>query len=250
MSSIVEITEDRPTVTVDGESLSLTVSAGITRLQDASDLSGTAGTGKGWVRDETGAMVWTDLATQAELDAHTALGATAHTGLGVGDVDPDWSWNQFPLPTGGGNPGANAAFGMRVPVGKTGTISDIVMGIIGSSGNVDIGVFSFDGTTYTALWRKGSTVCPPANTMTSMGNPGAAVTRGQVVYVLNATDNVSCTFARAAVLSAASLGQIAALGTAQRLSFWVGSAFPLPATILESAVFQITDLPITGFKIT
>lgn len=80
MSSIVEITEDRPTVTVEGESLSLTVSAGITRLQDASDLSGTAGTGKGWVRDSSGAMVWTDLATQAELDAHAALvGQGAHS---------------------------------------------------------------------------------------------------------------------------------------------------------------------------
>lgn len=55
---------------------------GITRLQDASDLSGVAGTGKGWVRDSSGAMVWTDLATQAELDAHAALaGVSAHGGI-------------------------------------------------------------------------------------------------------------------------------------------------------------------------
>jgi hypothetical protein len=44
-------------------------------------LSGSAGTGKGWVYDAgLGAMVWTDLATQAELGDHAALvGQGAHS---------------------------------------------------------------------------------------------------------------------------------------------------------------------------
>jgi hypothetical protein len=116
VSSIVEITEDRPTVTIDGESLSLTVSAGITRLQDASDLSGSPGTGKGWVRDGAGAMVWTDLATQAELDA-----------LGIGDFDPSYSFPVHPATlTNSQVFVANAVQACRYQVPKTGTIADII----------------------------------------------------------------------------------------------------------------------------
>jgi hypothetical protein len=59
-------------------------------------LSGSAGTGKGWVYDAgLGAMVWTDLATQAELDAAVglpraltgAVSATRYVG-GVASVAP------------------------------------------------------------------------------------------------------------------------------------------------------------------
>lgn len=73
----VHITEEPTTVEVEDTSLRLKVVSGIARLQDAVDLKGTAGTGKGWVRNASGAMEWTDLATQAELDAHAAA-ATAH----------------------------------------------------------------------------------------------------------------------------------------------------------------------------
>lgn len=81
MADTVEVVEQPAFVSIDEENVTVTVDVGITRLQDASDLTGSPGTGKGWVRDGSGAMVWTDLATQAELDAHAALTATAHGNL-------------------------------------------------------------------------------------------------------------------------------------------------------------------------
>lgn len=72
MASTVHIVETPTRVDVDGDALNLAVTAGINRLQDASDLAGTAGTGKGWVRNAGGAMEWTDLVTNDEAELRFA----------------------------------------------------------------------------------------------------------------------------------------------------------------------------------
>lgn len=59
------------------------------RLQNASDLSGTPGTGKGWVRAADGSMVWTDLVAKSivtakgDLIAATAASTPARLAVGT-----------------------------------------------------------------------------------------------------------------------------------------------------------------------
>lgn len=63
----------RPTISPDNSTLE--VANGLLRLKSGS------GSGKAWVSDGAGGFVFTDVATQAELDAHAALtGRSAHGG--------------------------------------------------------------------------------------------------------------------------------------------------------------------------
>lgn len=145
------------------------------------------------------------------------------------DFDYLFSTDGPPHYTSNTTPVANTMYAKRMVMPRSGTISDFIILIGGtSSGNVDVGVYSFDGTNYAAQWRKGSTACPAANTWTSMGNPAYAVTKGQIIFPCIAFDNATATPARLVALGAAGWHSVTGM-TYPKFAWSKASSFPLPS---------------------
>lgn len=247
MAATVEIVETPAPVTIDEENVTVTLAtgagSGATALTGLTDVAITNPANREGLLYDTATGKWinVDVATQAELNA-----------LGVGDFDGSWQWTANPV---GGMSGvaltANAAYAARFMAVRSGTFSDFEL-LIGSttSGNVDVGLYSFDGTTYTRLWSKGSTACPAAHTWTSMGNPAVAAVRGTVYFAVIAFDNATATPVSVAAYANVGWSQHSAGLTYRRMSWSKTTAFPLPATIAESAVASVALVPMLGMKIT
>jgi hypothetical protein len=157
----------------------------------------------------------------------------------------------FPQYTSATAPAANTQYATRMVAPRPGTISDIAI-LIGatSSGNVDVAVQTFDGTTYTRAWSSGSTACPAANTWTSLGAPNVATTYQQVFYPTIAFDNATATPARLVSLGAAGWHQMSSGMTYPKLAWSKATSFPIPATTADSGVTVGAQIFAIGVKIT
>lgn len=217
----------------------------VDKSHDLADAPAATPDGAVWVRDAaTGAWVpridWaSDADVAAAMDARSIL-----------DFDKNW---QFPLPPMlmTANPQAITANDMhmnRMMIGKSGNIVDITLGVSGSSGNVDVGIWTFDGTTYTLLWSTGSIPCPPASVATSLGNPALPVQPGNIVGLSLACNNGVASFPH--LLGAFSGMAKAAPGVPWPRTCWRRAAsFPLPATVLDSSVVDSFKFHAIGVKI-
>lgn len=165
------------------------------------------------------------------------------------DFDYMYSTGGPPHYTSSTTPGANTQYAERLVMPRSGTISDFVV-LIGatSSGNIDAAVQTFDGTTYTRAWSKGSTACPAANTWTSLGNPAVAVTKGQIIFPTLAWDNATATPARLVALGAAGWHNVTGL-TYPKFAWSKASSFPIPATTADSGVTVGAQVWAFGIKL-
>jgi hypothetical protein len=175
-------------------------------------------------------------ATQAAAEATAAAALLAHDR--ASGWDANWVIGGNVIPANlvqAVNFGINGMFGVRTIITKTGTISDFAIGVASSSGNIDAGIYTFDGTTYTRVWSKGSTACPASNTWTSLGNPGVAVTVGDIIFLCYAQTVTAATFMFTTLSTTGWL--LSPPGVEYpRYAFAKASTFPLPATLADSGV--------------
>lgn len=178
---------------------------------------------------------------------HEALTTTAHGGIVseleardpaqlVGPLDPRLMTTVF-------NAVANYAYGVRWRISRTGTLTDIAIGLTGgAAGHVDVGVYDTTVTTRNRLFHSGSVVTPSTGTWQIVASAiGLTVNRGDEVDLV-------VQFDVAAQIACASPTQLTGLLPA---TFWpsllggvakitwqhttIGS-FGLPATLAESAL--------------
>lgn len=106
------------------------------------------------------------------------------------------------------------------PLASDVTVKRLLTSIGVQSGNVDVGIYMFDGTTMTRIVSLGTTACPAAATAVAFDITDTVLYRGTRYFFAFAADNNTVTF-----------GQ----GTASVLVLTVGyikaASFPLPATI-------------------
>jgi hypothetical protein len=160
-------------------------------------------------------------------------------------------------PAGAGAAGIlslNGGAGCRVVIPRSGTLTDLACLITASSGNLDAGVYDTSATTRNKLYSTGS-IASPGTGWRILGNPGLAVTAGDHLDFVVATDNTTFAMARA------SLGDLnisllptnflpAPLGGKPALGWLAGPIFPLPATIAESALGTRSSIPLIIARIT
>lgn len=144
---------------------------------------------------------------------------------------------------------ANTMYAKRTVIPRNGTISDFIL-LIGatSSGNVDVGVYTFDGTNYAKAWSSGSTACPSGNTWTSMGNPAVTVTRGTILFLACAFDNATATPARLVALGAGGWHSVTGM-TYPKFAWSKASAFPLAGPVADSGVTTGAQVVAMGIKV-
>lgn len=203
-----------------------------------------------WLPSKPADLDWADLGAGY---LYVGSGASAPTAdpFPISDFDAHYAVTGFNgLYTGAASIVANSATGCRMMCTRPGKIHDFVLLVGGaSSGNIDAGVYTFDGTTYTAAWRLGSTPCPSSNSWHTLGNPNVAVARGQIVYLVLACDNATATFART-TLGNVGYSQMPAGGiSAPRLAWSLSASFPLPPTFADASVANIGSVPALGMGI-
>jgi hypothetical protein len=122
------------------------------------------------------------------------------------------------------HPSANAAYLTPLrPLTASATVISLVGSIGVQSGNIDVGIYSWDGSTMTKVVSLGSTACPAASTRVVYDIADTALTNGTRYYVAYAADNGTVTYSRV-TYSAAVIAP-----TGPTLS--KASSFPLPSTI-------------------
>lgn len=126
--------------------------------------------------------------------------------------------------TNGVHPSSNAAYLTPLrPLTADVTIQTIVGSIGVQSGNVDVGVYEWDGTTMTLITSLGSTACPAAATRVVYNIADAVLYKGTRYYFAYAADNGTVSYSRITYSAAV----IAPSGTCLSKA----ASFPLPATI-------------------
>jgi hypothetical protein len=130
---------------------------------------------------------------------------------------------------------ANNAYCARIRVQPALSITKLSVFIGTASGNVDVGVYSSDGTTLTRLVSSGSTAAAGASAVQTITVASTALVPGFSYYLAVAPDNATVTIGRVAITSA-----IAALG--KRVQAFT-SGFPLPSTLTLSAGVNTSNCP-------
>lgn len=131
-------------------------------------------------------------------------------------------------------PVANDAHACRVIVPRAGTLRDLAIYISTSSGNLDLGVFTTEGTR-NALYRTGS-VASPGTGWRIIGDPQIAVDAGDQLDFVVAWDNALARYkSHDAHTSQQQLpaGFWPAEGALAKLSWLRAASFPLPASFAE-----------------
>ncbi len=109
------------------------------------------------------------------------------------------------------------------------TITALLVRIGVQSGNIDWGIYSFDGTTMTPVYRKGSTACPAAATKVSLSVGSVTLQPGVRYFFAFAADNNVMTISQT---SGPTVTPVVVYGYNHYSS--ATNAFPLPAAIAAS----------------
>lgn len=138
------------------------------------------------------------------------------------------------IPLGGSlsnfaHPVNNKAFLMPFQVLQANCTVTTLIGSIGiQSGNIDVGVYMYDGTTFTKIVSLGSTACPAASTNVVYNITDTVFYRGVRYYYAIAADNTTVTFGRWSA-------DATITPFATSFGFSKVTSFPLPATIISAA---------------
>lgn len=128
---------------------------------------------------------------------------------------------------GGANAGNFISFQVFVAVTVTKAYVRITSG--GGSGNIDLGIYSSNGTTLTRIASTGSTACPAASNNASLTfTASVTLTPGTLYYSAAASDNVIAALNGTAFTPPFS-------GTVSTWVATVPTSFPLPATVSVSS---------------
>jgi len=188
-----------------------------------------------WNADHVGVFDATVPVTQAHGDA-AATGSAAvaarrdHVhGMPVAPLD---LWVGAPNPgvgTTSGTLAANAAYLICFQVFRAVTVSNTIIKVATQSGNIDVGIYSSDGTTATRLGSTGSIACPAVSVRSVNAlTAGVDLVPGTRYFAAFAADNAT-----------ASLGIVTGLTPMVNPATYGGSiatSFPLPATITQASL--------------
>lgn len=130
---------------------------------------------------------------------------------------------QYNVTFANGLTGANIAFlTPMIPLTADVTITQLIGSIGVQNGNVDVGVYEWDGTTMTRVVSLGSTACPAAATRVAYNITDTPLYKGTRYFFALASDSASATFG-------ATTGP--ALVVPSAACYTKAASFPLPATI-------------------
>lgn len=119
---------------------------------------------------------------------------------------------------------ANFAVLVAVRVAAPVVISTIEYYVGTASGNVDVGIYTYDGSTFTRAASSGSTAASGTNAIQAINLTAPyALAPGVTYYFAIAADNITITMTRIVPHSATTLAHARAVAKS--------SSFPLPATI-------------------
>lgn len=179
------------------------------------------------------------------MPAHALQGDT-QTRIHPNVVSPTSDWHFL---TASGNVQAannHLSAVCRVPV--TGTLRDLMLPVVVSSGNVSVTVYSVAALygSRTRLWTSGSVAAPGSSGWHIIGDPALAVTAGQLIALGMSCDNTTATFGRIAIVSGNQANTPAAYapeGGLVTASLNVG--FPDPGATLVPALTTLV-IPVIG----
>ncbi len=147
---------------------------------------------------------------------------------------PEW-WNpfnaQFATLGNAGTSGNQAVLWPMEPLQAGVTVTTLIGSIGVQSGNIDVGIYSYDGTTLTRVVSLGSTACPAASVRVVYNIADTALSRGTRYYAAIAFDNATATYGRLDI-SGSPIVQPNGGG------FTKATSFPLPSTITTPTTFQ------------
>ncbi|MCC6314207.1 MAG: DUF4082 domain-containing protein [Thermomicrobiales bacterium] len=147
------------------------------------------------------------------------------------DVFEPISW--LGIPTGTTALTANQAYLVRFRVAKPITVANIRV-FVGSatSGNLDAGLYTLNGTTWTRIASAGSTAAGTASTMQTLALTAAVtLVPGVDYWVAFAADNATVTI----LVTAISLSGAGTMYSIDNMSLTKTASFPLPATLTSLA---------------
>jgi hypothetical protein len=158
-----------------------------------------------------------------------------------------WSWDPR-VGTAASAVTASAAFGNRVKIPRTGTITEMAVFVGGSSGNYDLGVYRPTVGTPTSRDRvqsSGSQAVAGTNAWLVKTGYSIPVVAGEIVDLVFACDNGTATFARPST----SLNACAALPAgwdsdaagSEVLNWTKAASFPLPAQLTGINAAAVTN---------
>ena len=135
---------------------------------------------------------------------------------------------------------ANFAFGSRVVIPRSGTLTDLAIYLVGvSAGNISAGVYSAE-TTRARLYTTGSIACPAAGSWQIVGDPNLEVEAGeQYDLVFSASDGSIDPISHAASENNVVLlpDSYADGETAKpKLGWYKSASHPIPATFAEAGI--------------
>jgi hypothetical protein len=96
-------------------------------------------------------------------------------------------------------PGTNQLYGSRITIPTAGTLRDLSVWIVTSSGNLQVGVYDTGqaaSTTRTRLYQSGSVVMGTGTNWQVVADPALAVTAGQQLDLAVIVDNNTATLGR------------------------------------------------------
>ena len=120
------------------------------------------------------------------------------------------------------------------PIHAAETITKILAQILVQSGNIDAGVYSWDGTTFTRVVSLGSTACPAAGNPVALDIADTPLTPGTRYFLALAFDNATASYQ----------GANTAIAPLLTMCYTKAASFPLPATITTPTAVAMLYMPL------
>lgn len=141
--------------------------------------------------------------------------------------------------------GVNGGLGVRVQVGKTGTLKDLSVYVDVSSGNISLAIYN-TASPRARQSTSGAVACPAGGAWRIIYDPAFAVTAGQYYDLFLSADNATATFGKV-TLPTSGYDQLPAnflpgAGGAPWQTYFIAAGHPAPASNAEGSFVAITGV--------
>lgn len=131
--------------------------------------------------------------------------------------------------------------GARIIIPVSGTLHDIAVYIVSSSGNLDVGIIDTTATTRNRLYHSGAVACPAAGAWRIVADPALAVSAGDQYDIVVGISSTTASFMRILLdnnnMPGLPTGFDPAPGGGSPIMFWANvGVSTIPATIAESSL--------------